>query len=452
MSSPLRTELAHLAKLGAPIVVSQLAQSLMSLTDVYLVTPLGPEALGATGLGANVFFGTGLTIASILLCLDTLVSHAVGRGDRPEGARIFVQSLGLSLVLWPIASVLMWLTMANLDAFGIDPHVVPLTKSFIFATIPSLPALLFSFAATKYLQANDRSLPVMVIAILANVCNYAFDVTLIYGRFGFPALGVTGAAIATSCARWVMALSFAVVLWRGRFPLRARDFGIDRKLWAEMLRLGVPAAAQMALELGMFVLAGFLIARFTADQLAAHYILLQLASLTFMVPLGLSAAGSVRVGHAIGAGLRREAAYRGHVAIGVSALVMAGSAFMLLFYGHEIAQAFHAQPSTITAFMTLLTAAAAFQVFDGIQVAATGTLRGLGDTRSAFIANLAGHWAIAFPIALYLGFSRGLQAQGVWIGLMAGLIAVALALLVVWWKRTRALARSDRDVPVTQSA
>jgi MATE family multidrug resistance protein len=145
------------------------------------------------------------------------------------------------------------------------------------------------------------------------------------------------------------------------------------------------------------------------------------------------------VGHAIGAGLPREAAFRGQVAIAVAAVVMAVASLVLIVFGRSLADAFGARESTTLAFLGLVSAAAAFQVFDGIQVTATGALRGVGDTRSAFVANLFGHWAIALPVALYLGFRLDWRARGVWVGLASGLIAVALMLLVVWVRRSRRL-------------
>ncbi|MCC6809864.1 MAG: MATE family efflux transporter [Deltaproteobacteria bacterium] len=436
------SELRALLLLGFPIIVSNLAHSAMGLTDIYLVAPLGPEAIGAVGLGGNVFFGIGFSCASVLLCLDTLVSQAIGRGDRPYAARVFMQSLGLGACVCAFAAIAMLFTVGKLDRAGLEPSVVPLAKSFVLWTVPGLPALFFTFAASKYLQAHDRSLPVMLIAVFANVFNYGFDVVLIYGRFGFPALGVEGAAIATTCARWVMALGFALVLWRSDYPLRRKDLGYDRVLWNQMLILGVPAAAQVALEIGLFVMAGFLIARFEADALAAHYVMLQLISFTFMAPLGVSNAVSVRVGHAIGAGLLREAAFRGKVAIGFSAAVMSLSSLALIFYGRELAHMFGARESTTLAFLALVPAAAAFQIFDGVQVTATGALRGVGDTRSPFLANVFCHWLVAFPIALYCGFSLGWRAPGVWLGLSVGLISVALMLIAVWVRRSRRLSFS----------
>ncbi len=427
--------------LGTPIIIAQLAQSAMALVDVYLVAPLGPQAIGAAGLGANVFFGLAFTIASVLLCLDTLVSQSIGRGDRPYAARVFMQALALGLALIPISCLAMAAVVWKLDALGVDASVAPLAKQFILATIPGVPALIFAFAATKFLQAHNRSLPVMLIAIAANVANYFLDMGLIYGNYGFPQLGVVGAGIATTSSRWFMAIAFAVVLVRARYPFKVKDFGIDWQLWKQMLLLGVPAAGQVALEIGMFVLAGFMIARFEADLLAAHYILLQLASLTFMVPLGVSSAASVRVGHAIGAGMPREAVLRGQIAILFSAVVMAGSAAALLLFGRQLANAFGARAGVTEAFLTLVTAAAAFQVFDGIQVTTTGALRGLGDTRSTFFVNVAGHWLIAFPIALLFGFYLDWRAQGVWIGLMAGLTSVAIMLMFVWQWRVRRLLR-----------
>ncbi len=447
LSSKSARELVGLGKLAFPIIVAQLAQSMMSMVDTYLVAPLGSEAIGGTGLGGNYFFGTVFTIGGVLLCLDTLVSQAVGRGDHDDAAKNMAQALYLGGVLCVLSTLALWFAIEHIEWFEVSPSVVPLARAYVYQTMWGIPATLFAFGASKFLQAHGSATAVMLIAIFANVFNYFADLAFIYGRWGAPEMGVAGAGFATSAGRWLMALAYAGVIVWGRFPFKRAHWRPDWDRLKLMLRIGVPAALQIGLEIGVFVLAGILISRFEPASLAAHYILLQIASFTFMVPLGISAAASVRVGHAIGEAQPAEAAFRGKFAIAVSAVFMALSAGGLLVFGRDLAGLFHAQEAAVVAFLTILGSAAAFQVFDGIQVTATGALRGLGDTRSAFLANLFGHWLIAFPLALFLGFDRGMEARGVWLALAVGLVVVALVLLAVWRLRAREilLQTSGRD-------
>lgn len=432
------TELKALARLGFPIVIAQTAQSTMTIVDTLLIAPLGSDAIGAVGLGGNFFFGIVFTLAAVLLCLDALISQALGRRDADDADKIYTQSLVLSAVITPIAVALLWLALSQLDTFSVKASIVPLVREYVLPTYFGVPALVFGFGATKYLQAQGKANSVMVVAIAANVANYLLDLGLIHGRWGLPRLGVGGAGLATALCRWFMLLCYLVVIWRGGYTLRWRGLRIDWKKQRQMLRLGVPAALQVALELSVFMIAGFLIARFDSSQLAAHYILLQTVSATFMVPLGISAAGSVRVGHAVGAGQLRDAAFRGDIAILSSFIFMCASAAVLVLLGEHLPLAFGADAGAIAAFSGLLGAAIVFQVFDGVQVSATGVLRGLGDTRTAFFANLFGHWVIAFPLGLWLAFTRDLQSRGVWFGLMTGLIVVAFIVSFFWVKRSRA--------------
>jgi MATE family multidrug resistance protein len=208
-----------------------------------------------------------------------------------------------------------------------------------------------------------------------------------------------------------------------------------------LLRLGLPAAGQVTLEVAAFALATALVGRLAPEWLAAHHITLTMASVTFMVPLGLASAGAVRVGHSLGRGDRSGAGRAGWAALALGAAFMLGAALIFLALPGPLVRLFSADPRVIAAGVSLLIVAALFQLFDGFQVVATGVLRGTGDTRTPMLWNLAGHWFLGLPVGYYLGFVRDLGALGLWIGLLVGLTVTGIGLVLVWARTARRLSR-----------
>jgi len=306
----------------------------------------------------------------------------------------------------------------------------------------SLPPLLLYAAFRRYLQATGSVRPVMIALMLANVVNAIVNWMLIFGRLGAPELGVRGAAWATVLSRVFMAvwLLWAIVeRERGRRPgLFETSLRIESSWIRRLCALGLPAAGQLTLEVGVFATSTILAGRLHPSSLAAHQIAINIAALTFMVPYGISSAGAVRVGHAIG---RRD--FSGAARAGWTALLF-GTSFMLcaaatfVTFGGPIIGSFTDDPAVLGVGVSLLIIAAVFQLFDGLQGVATGILRGLGDTHTPMIWNLAGHWFVGLPLGYSLCFLAGLGIKGLWWGLSLGLIICGVALLVVWRRRVAA--------------
>ncbi|MCA1675143.1 MAG: MATE family efflux transporter, partial [Actinobacteria bacterium] len=305
----------------------------------------------------------------------------------------------------------------------------------------SLPPLLLYSAFRRYLQAVHLVQPVMFALLSANVVNAAINWVLIYGHLGAPALGVEGAAWATCISRLYMAIVLfgAIVHFerragaaRWRRPPRLEP----RRLW-RLMALGLPAASQVTLEVGVFAAASALAGRLEPAALAAHQIALNIASVTFMVPYGIASAAAVRVGNAIGARDPARAGRSGWMALllGLSFMSLAALAFVLV--PRSLLQLFTLDGAVITTGVSLLFVAALFQMFDGVQGVATGALRGLGDTRTPMITNLVAHWAIGLPLGYALCFWGGQGVVGLWAGLSAGLVIVAIVLVLVWALRVR---------------
>jgi len=281
--------------------------------------------------------------------------------------------------------------------------------------------------------------PVMYALIVANLVNLGLNWLLIEGHWGFPVLGVVGSAWATVFSRIAMAgFLFAVIVYRERDrPSGLHDvpFVLDPARMWRIVRLGVPAAGQTLLEVGVFAAASALAGRIAPAAVAAHNIVLNIVGFIFMVPFGFASAAAVRVGNGIGRGDRHAARAAGWVAILLALGVMTASAILFASVPAWLVGLFSADAAVISIGVGLLLVAAVFQLFDGVQAVATGALRGLGDTRTPLLVNFVGHWMIGLPLAYALCFWYGWGAQGLWMGLASGLIVTGSALVVVWHRR-----------------
>jgi MATE family multidrug resistance protein len=323
--------------------------------------------------------------------------------------------------------------------FGVSLELIQPMQPFLQALNWGTLPLLCYFALRRYLQAVHVVNPIMFALVSANVVNLAGDWALIYGHFGFPAMGITGSGWSTCVARIYMALvlliTLAYVESKRRLPDGMLTVGIDlKRVWA-LLKLGAPAATQILLEIGAFSAATALIAKLGPIPLSGHEIALNCAALTFMVPLGISSAAAVRVGHQLGRGDPTRAHLAGWSAILLGAGFMTCTGLAFVTASKQIARLFSPDPAVIRVGATLLLVAAAFQLFDGLQTVATGALRGSGNTRTPMLANLIAYWFIGLPFGYVLCFRFGLGALGIWIGLCIGLMIIGSALLFTWHKR-----------------
>jgi MATE family multidrug resistance protein len=371
----------------------------------------------------------------LLLGMDTLVSQAFGAGRIAECHAWLRHGIALSLLLSLPMIALVLALCESMPLWGLHPDVLRLSQPYLRIVAASTPALLLHTSFRRYLQGIGVVRPVTVALVFANILNVVVNWILIFGHFGAPALGVAGAAWATVAARTMMAcVLFATILYRDTAePLR----GATVELWRmrRLLALGLPAASQVTLEVGVFAAATALAGRLAPASLAAHQIAVNIAAFTFMVPLGVASAGAVRVGHAIGARDRDAASRAGWTAFLFGALFMSCAAASFLLMPRTLIGAFTHDPSVLAIGVSLLGIAAIFQLFDGTQAVATGVLRGLGDTRTPMLWNLAGHWLIGLPFGYTLCFVFGLGVIGLWWGLSIGLIICGVSLLIVWTRR-----------------
>ena len=426
--------------LAAPVVMAELGWVTMGIVDTLMVGPLGADGIGAVGLASMLFFAFAVFAMGLLLGLDPLVAQAFGAERLDECHRWLVDGVWLcAIVTLPIIAALMALG-ASLPTWGLPDGVLRLTQPYFTILTWSLPPLLLYAAFRRYLQAIGTVRPVMVMLIVTNLVNAGGNWILIHGHLGAPALGVRGSAYATLIARMFMAAWLFLVIVRREAHARPRLQDTEMRLDLQRLRrlfgLGLPAAGQAVLEVGVFTAATALAARVSAEALAAHQIALNMAALTFMVPYGLASAAAVRVGHAVGRQDAHGVSSAGWTAIALGVGFMSAAALVFLLMPGPLIRAFTEDGGVVRTGVALLFVAAVFQLFDGLQGVTTGVLRGLGDTHTAMLWNLAGHWFIGLPLGYALCFSVGLGVVGLWWGLSAGLMVCGIALLWVWKKGT----------------
>jgi multidrug resistance protein, MATE family len=442
-------------KIAVPVVMAELGWMSMGVVDTIMVGGLGPEAISAAGVGNAMHIAFAIFGMAIMLGLDTLVSQAYGARDIRDCHRWFFDGLMLAALLAvPIVTLLVAVWYA-IPLLGFHSAVRPLLEGYFGVLILSTPFLLAYAVCRRYLQGMHAAMPVMFALVTANVINAATNYVLIYGNFGFPSLGVTGAAWATVISRAYMlfALLFAV-WWIDR--QRTREAHIDERhgLWhverafngarlQRLLALGLPAASQVGAEVGVFALATALSGMLDPISSASHQIALNMAGVAFMIPLGLGSAGAVRVGHAVGALDRHRAAAAGWTAIVLAILVMVASGLTFVLVPRQLIALFSTDPNVLAVGTSLLLLAAVFQLFDGIQGVITGTLRGLGDTRTPMIVNLVAHWLVGLPTGYVLCFVIGWGVWGLWIGLSLGLIVTGVILFWVWTIKIAHYVRGD---------
>jgi multidrug resistance protein, MATE family len=436
-----RSELRALLRLAIPVVLSELGWMAMTIVDIIMVGRLSPAAIGAVGVSSAIFYTPSLFGIGLLLGLDTLVSQAFGRGDYDDCHRALAQGVYLAVAYTPIAMLLVSIAPHFFPAMGITEAVrdpaTAYTRLLVYSTLP----LLLYAAFRRYLQGVGKVRPVTFALISANLINWFGNWALIYGKLGLPAMGVRGSALSTCLARVYMA---AVLIWwawkherdRGH-PLFAHWPGLRPAQFRRLLQLGWPAASQMLFEVGAFSLATLFAARLSPDVLAAHQIVLNCASVSYMVPLGFSAAAAIAVGHAVGAGNRPLARRAGSIAIAIGGVFMAAAAAAFLIVPRTLIHIYTHDSKTVAVGVRLLAVAAVFQIFDGVQGIGTGALRGLGQTRGPMLINLVAYGAIGLPIGYLLCFKTPLGIYGLWTGLTLALIFAAGLVLSLWLKGSK---------------
>ncbi len=425
-------ELRGVVSLATPVVVVQLGMMMMSTVDTMMLGRVSANVLAAGALGASVSFGIGMLPMGMLMALDPLVAQAFGANDARGVATHFKRGLVSACALSiPVILIMMDLEPI-LRMLGQQPQIIEPATGYIRAMIPGMPAFLLFVVVRQTMQAMSIIRTSVYAIVFSNLINVVANYGLIFGHLGLPRLEAVGAGVASSVSRWTMLLSL-VVLERKRLRALwpARRFRALRWVgYRQLLVIGIPIGFQMSLEMWLFMTVALLMGQLGAQELAAHQIALNLAAVSFMVPLGVAGAASTRVGNAVGRGDMSGARRAALVCLVVGGGVMSISALTFALAPHALARLYSDVPKVVGLAATLLPVAALFQVFDGLQVVGAGVLRGAGDTRVPAIIAFIGYWLLGLPLAYMAAFFFDRGPQGLWWGLTAGLMSVALLFLM----------------------
>ncbi|NOT33221.1 MAG: MATE family efflux transporter [Candidatus Eisenbacteria bacterium] len=435
-------------RLAVPIVTVQVGIMLMGVVDTIVVGHVSARELAAASLGHLYVFGLAVFAMGTLWALDPIVSQAMGARDHEAASLGIQRGLVLGVLLGIVMTLLCFPAEAVFRALRQPADVVPRAAGFVWMSAPSMSALLMFVMLRQSLQAMKHTRSIVVTIVVGNLVNLALNWVLVFGNLGAPAMGAIGSALSSTIGRWVMLLMLIALSWRHIGPMLRpwHPEALARGPLLKTLRIGLPIGIQSTVEFTTFAAISIFAGWFGAEAIGGHQVAINLSSLTFMVPMGVGSAAAVLVGHAIGEGDIGHARRIAASALLCGAGFMALCALVLLAIPGHFAALYTSVPGIVALASTLIPIAGVFQIFDGLQVVASGVLRGAGDTRAALISNVLGFWLIGIPVSLWLGFGLGGGVVGLWWGFVAGLFAVALFLVLrVRFRLAGEIARLNVD-------
>ena len=446
-------EFRALFLLAWPLIIAQLARSALFTTDVIVLGRLGADYVAAGALANALFVCVQLFGIGVIGAVAPMAAQALGARDRRTIRRTVRSGIWLAVFLTVILFPLAWNVGPIYRWMGQDAELIALAEIFIHAAVWLLPSAFVFVALQSFLNAHGDTRAVLLITVAGVFVNLLANYVLVFGHWGFPALGIMGSGLSTSIVNLAM-LGFAIGYIQlnrkfRRYHIWHNFFHFDWPRFWELVKIGLPIGFMLLAEVALFTTASLLQGWLGKDELAAHSVALTIASLAFMVPLGLSQATTVRVGIALGEKNKDGIGKAGWSALIMTLGFMSFMAVVFLSFPHQIVGLFltsgtseNQAPLVLAA--SFLVVAGLFQLFDGTQVTMAAALRGMSDTNMPLIIALVGYWAIGFPVAWWLGMHTPLRGTGVWFGLMAGLGAVATVLTIRWSLRER-LSLTSRE-------
>ena len=445
----IRKEIAPMLRLALPLVMAELGWMFMGVVDTVMVGHLPRPAvtISAAALGQVLYNTLGFGVGGVLLGLDTYMSQAHGAGEWEDANKWLLHGVALSLGLSAVLMAMIWLGPLAMVRMPIDREVMRQAVGFLGALNWGTVPLFLYMTLRRYLQAFNHVRPIAAAVVSANLVNAGLDWLLLFGHrwnvLGWPlaikAYGVVGSAVSTALARLYLAAFVGTAVWwvdhKHKYGVRAVERGLDWSRLKRLVKLGAPVGGQIFVEISIFAAVTALIGVMGPVPLAGHEIALNCVSFTFMVPFAISAATTVRVGQAVGRGSAVDVAAAGWTGMMLGAGFMLCMSAALVSVPGRIAWVFTHDPVVIAAAVPLLLVGAAFQFFDGVQVTATGALRGIGNTHAGLAVQLIGYWVLGLPVGLWLGFAKKWGATGLWVGLALGLMFAGVALTGVWLRR-----------------
>lgn len=446
-------EARQILRLGTPAIFAQLAYFSMRVVDTVMAGQLGPEALAAVSLGSSLWMPLAVMGMGVLLPVSPSVAQAVGAERISDCGHFLRQGLWLSQVVALLLTFVFLRSPEILALFGVDPTLIPLASQFLVALSWGLPARMAFVVLRGFTEGTGHTRPILWISIIGTLANIGMNELLMYGRLGFPALGAVGCGYATAIVDVLMTLLLG--LWVTLHPDLARYAPWSRWEWpqwkpiAHFLAVGWPISISLLMEVSCFGVAGLWLGQLGPTVVSAHQIAMNLASLTFMVPLGLSIAISVRVAQFIGAGERDRARRTGQTGALLCGGLMLLAALAFWFVPQVFVGGYTTDAEVLRLGCQLLVLAALFQFFDGLQVAATGALRGLKQTRSTMVINTIAYWGLGLPLGAWLGLYRQWGAPGFW---LAFSVAIGFAAALLNWQFHHYFTRRPETPPPTAPA
>jgi len=428
----LKNHFRETINLAVPVVIGQVGITLMGIVDSAMVGRVGAASLAAASISGGFFFIITVVGLGIISSITPLVAIAVGSFNDAAPGKLFKQGFWVTVITSAILNLIVYFGAEVIHYMDQPPDVAELAISYTrIISFSILPMLLF-ICYKQFIEGLSFTRPAMVIALAANLVNFFFNWILIYGNLGAPSLGLDGAGVATLLSRIFMFVSLAYFVHRStkfsRFGLKILPYGGPDEHGREILRLGLPSGFQSFFEVGFFALSAFMVGWIGKNSLASHQIAMNVASTTYLVCLGISTAGTIRVGNALGAGNISEVKRAGSVAIYLGVGFMLLSGILLVIFKSVIPLLYTNEPKVLEIASTLLTIAALFQVFDGSQAVALGVLRGIKEVKIPTVITFIAYWLIGLPAALLLGFVLNLGTKGIWFGMSISLIASSVML------------------------
>ena len=434
----LRHEVRATVRLALPLIAAQLAAVGSNVIDAVLAGHVSAHVLGAVAVGASIWSLAIVCGIGMMMAVPPSVAQLDGAGRRGEVGAVFHQALWLALGM----GALLWFAVRHaeplIELIGVTASLRHDVQRFLLAISWGAPALTCYFALRGLSEGLSMTRPSMYFSLGGLVLLVPLGYVLMFGKLGIPPQGAHGCGVATATVLWLEMLGFAVYVTKHRNYRGLNLF--ERFEWPDWRRIGAllyvggPMAVTLLAEGGLFVATALIISTLGEDVIASHQVALNVATLFFMVPLGLAMAITVRVGNAVGRGDARGVRYAGFCGIGLTLATQLVSASVMLALPHYIAMLYTHDATVIALASQLIVLAGLFQFSDGIQVAANGALRGLKDTRAPMAITLFAYWGVGMPVGWWLAFHHGLGARGMWMGLIAGLSVAALMLFVRFWR------------------
>jgi MATE family multidrug resistance protein len=439
-------EYRQLVKLALPITIAQIAQIANGFIDTIMAGRIGPLALGAIAIGVNLWIPVYLFCVGLLMATSSMVSHHFGAGRYSRIKDLAVQSTLVALILGVIGFFVIRQTTELMGWIGISEDIVPVSAKYLMAVSWGFPAVCIYLVLRFLSEGIGFTRPMMFIQVIGLPINALLNYIFMFGKLGAPAMGAVGAGWATAAVMWIsLLILIAYILMHRRYS----------EIWLsvhkpaawgqtfELIRLGSPIGFSLVSEVGMFAAVALLMGSLGVVEVAAHQIAMNFAAMMFMIPFGIAAATTVRVGHALGDNRIAIARQRGMAGISLASLCMFITAAVLLIFPDRIVSIYTTDVEVASMAKSLLLMAALFQFSDGVQVSSAGALRGMKDTFFPMIVSFAAYWLIGLPLSYYLGINQHFGPQGLWMGLVGGLSVAAVLLLWRFLAQSRKKLAAD---------